>query len=78
VKGFVILLREGIIFQGALVIMVGAAVCYLAVTGHTIPEVLTAGFGMIVGYFFAHTGQVTTVNGMEKYLHSLGLANSKE
>lgn len=65
------LAKSGILFQGILVVLVAASVCGLAVAGRQVPEVLTAGFGMIIGYFFANSGRVNTINGVEKVIRSL-------
>lgn len=72
-KEFAKLVRGGELFQGLLVMMVGGSVCYVAVQGQAVPEVLTAGFGMIIGYFFANRSRVNATNGVEKYMRSLGL-----
>ena len=46
------LLRESVIFQGILVVMVSGTVCYLYATGQDVPKELLIIFGTIVGFFF--------------------------
>jgi len=46
------LLRESVILQGTLTLCFTVTVCYLAVTGQPIPELLTQGTMLILGFFF--------------------------
>jgi len=78
VKELSSLVKNGALFQGVLVIMVGGTVCFVAAQGQTVPEVLTAAFGMIIGYFFATRVRSNTNNGIEAYLRSLGLEKRVE
>lgn len=44
--------RSSTLIQGALALMFGATICYLAIKGRPAPEVLFALVGTIIGYYF--------------------------
>ena len=44
--------KSSAIIQGALALMFGATVCYLAIAGRETPPVLIAMVGAIVGFYF--------------------------
>jgi len=44
--------RSSALIQGALALMFGATICYLALQGREAPEVLFALVGTIIGYYF--------------------------
>ncbi len=49
---FVDLWQSSALIQGALALMFGATICYLAIVSREIPGVLLALVGTIVGYYF--------------------------
>ena len=44
--------RSSALIQGALALMFGGTICYLAIQGREAPEVLFALVGTIIGYYF--------------------------
>ena len=44
--------RSSALIQGALALMFGATICYLAIVGREIPEVLYLLVGTIIGFYF--------------------------
>lgn len=44
--------KSSTIIQGALALMFGGTICYLAISGREAPEVLFALVGIIIGYYF--------------------------
>jgi len=52
VDRFYDLLKESVIFQGVLVVMVSGTTCWLYVQGQEVPRELLIIFGTIVGFFF--------------------------
>ena len=46
------LLKESVIFQGVLVIMVSGTTCWLYVSGQDVPSELLMIFSTVVGFFF--------------------------
>ena len=65
--------NKSTIVSGILALAVWAAIIYLAVTGVNIPDVLGAGGGLILGYFFgARSGaQTERVQAMNEYVRNL-------
>lgn len=51
-RNFWDLLADSVIVQGILTLGVVSCVCYLAVTGQPIPDLLTNITGIIVGFWF--------------------------
>lgn len=58
------LLRESVIFQGVLVLMLGGAYVYMLVTETAIPADFSQMMGVVVGFFFgskvATAGRIAT------------------
>jgi hypothetical protein len=54
------LLRESVIFQGLLVLMLGAAYVYMLVTGASIPADFSQMMGVVIGFFFGGKLSVAT------------------
>jgi len=53
-------MNKSIVVSSVLALLVCLAICYLAVAQKEVPEVLTLGFGTILGFFFgARSGQQT-------------------
>ena len=53
-------MNKSIVVRSILALLVCLAICYLAIAGREVPEVLTLGFGTILGFFFgARAGQQT-------------------
>ena len=50
-------LKESIITQSILTLVIWAAVIYLACTGQSIPEILGVGAGTILGFWFGSKNQ---------------------
>ena len=44
--------RSSALIQGALALMFGASVCYLAIAGRDIPGILVGILGTIIGFYF--------------------------
>lgn len=57
---FWILLKESVILQATLTVLIWAAVVYLSVTGQEIPSLLETAAGLILGFYFgAKQAQLT-------------------
>jgi hypothetical protein len=54
------LLRESVIFQGVLVLLLGIAYVYMLVSGMAIPADFSQLMGVVVGFFFG--GKVATAS----------------
>ena len=53
-------MNKSIVVSAMLALCVLLTICYMAIAGMEIPEVLTLGFGTILGFFFgARSGQQT-------------------
>jgi len=53
-------MNKSIVVSSVLALCVLLTICYMAIAGMPIPEVLTLGFGTILGFFFgARSGQQT-------------------
>ena len=53
-------MNKSIVVSSVLALLVCLAIVYLAIMGREVPEVLTLGFGTILGFFFgARSGQQT-------------------
>ncbi len=46
------LFKTSALIQGALAFMFGATLCYLAIEGRDMPDILAALIGTIFGYYF--------------------------
>lgn len=46
------LLQQSVIISGLLALILVSSVCYLAVTGGPVPDVLHNALGLILGFFF--------------------------
>jgi len=46
------LLKNSTITQGLVTLVLTATVCYLAITGQPVPELVAYGFTAVLGYFF--------------------------
>lgn len=44
--------KSSTIIQGLLALMFGGSVCYLAITGQDLPDVLIGMLGTIIGFYF--------------------------
>jgi len=51
------LLRESVLVQALVTFLFGSVICYLAVTGKPIPEMLTTAFMVIIGFYFGQKVQ---------------------
>jgi len=64
------LLGESVIFQGVLVLLVWGAIVYLSVVGKEVPDILTQGGALIVGFFFGAKQQVAAISAARKIVES--------
>lgn len=51
------LLRESVLVQALITFLFGAVICYLAIVGRPIPEMLTTAFMVIIGFYFGQKVQ---------------------
>lgn len=51
------LLRESVLVQALITFLLGCVICYLAVVGKPIPEMLTTAFMVIIGFYFGQKVQ---------------------
>ena len=59
------LLRESVLIQGTVTIVAILTVCYLAVTGQPVPDLLEAVLWLVLGFYFGAKSTFTSARNVE-------------